>query len=266
MPNWNANNILINGKTEDILLFIKENFMTNENPYKDNDFGYILDFEAILPTPINSEGNIIDDWYDWRHVNWGCKWSPNFEQCISLTLTDDEKDEDVILYDYKSYAESNKFDETTILGLYSNLSNIKHKEASLLIFCETPWCPPESIIGFWRDRYAGKDIELNCKFYEPGVGFAGEIGFTKDGEIFEVSYGDDEVEYIEYLLDEGWESLEYYIDDITDILSDIHDDLDKEEFDLLVEKVKETLENAPDNKSRAILINDIREKWRTLEK
>lgn len=271
MPNWNSNNLIVKGKTEDVLLFIKENFKTNENPYKEGEFSYILDFETILPTPIDSEGEIINDWYEWRCANWGCKWTPSFEQCITLTLykiTDDDKEEAI---SYKDSPRKDKcnFDENNILDMYSKLNELEYQKAELNVFFETPWCPPEAIIEFWCNRYNENSIELNCKYYEPGMAFAGELGFTEDGEIIEISHNSShlsEIDYIEYLLNEGWEDIELYVEDIESMLADMHSDMDKVTFNALVDKIKETLENAPDNKSRALLITDIHEKWRNFEK
>ena len=46
MPNWNSNNMIVKGNVNDVLVFVKENFRTNKNPYTDKEeFAYILDFE-----------------------------------------------------------------------------------------------------------------------------------------------------------------------------------------------------------------------------
>lgn len=262
MPNYCGNNMEVKGNVKNVLTFIKENFRTNKNPYTDKEeYAYILDFEEFLPTPLE-EGTdkIIEDWYSWRNQYWGCKWSPNYNQCIVLTLTPkDESESDFTLYDRYGEPSDGYFNEININKLIEN--HDKYKEADLQCYYETPWSPPGGIINAWHDKYKDTDIEFSCKYYEPGCCFVGEIIFKGEYIKYQDYYvGDDEVAYIQYLLDEGWESLDYYLEELD---FEIHDmNKDQELADKIIEKVAEVLMKAENNKQRATLISDIFEKYR----
>ena len=254
--------MIVKGNVKNVLTFVKENFRTNKNPYTDKEeYAYILDFEEFLPTPLE-EGTdkIIEGWYEWRNQYWGCKWSPNYNQCIVLSLTPKNESEPIFtLYDRYDEPENEYFNEVNIKKLIED--NDKYKEAELQCYFETPWCPPGGIINAWHDKYKELDIELICKYYEPGMCFAGEIIFKGD----EIGYhdydsSDNEIEYIEYLLEEGWESLDYYLAELEFQIDEMNED--KELSSKLVEKVKEMLLNAENNKQRATLIADVFDKYR----
>lgn len=274
MPNWNSNNLTVKGDPKDVLLFIEENFMTRENPYSSykGTYDYVLDFEKIHPTPTKVNGDIIDEWYEWRNSNWGCKWAPSFEQCNSLTfILNGKEDESIIKTYYNNRGKnSNIFDENMIVKykkMYETDDNPEvYDEAELSTFFETPWCPPEGMIVFWSERYKNTSLEFRCSYYEPGMCFAGEYRINckdDDERIVDDCYTlNNPVEYKTYILDEGWENLEYIQEDLLELLKDLNPDMDEKMLDLLNNKVKETLENAENNKQRALLICDIEERWR----
>lgn len=260
MPNWNSNNMIVKGNVNDVLVFVKENFKDNKNPYTDKEeHAYILDFEEFMPTPIKegTTDEIIDDWYEWRNNHWGCKWSPNYNQCISFTLVSKQEGEsDLVLYDRYDDHNIEHFNENNIKELINDTD--KYKEAELQCYFETPWCPPTGMIFAWHYKYKEKDIELSLKYYEPGCEFAGEYYIHKD-ECKEIYHdGTYEDELVEYLLEEGWESLEFYLDEVEQQIREMNEGkMDEEAINRLVDVVKDKLQFADNNKQRAILIGDI---------
>ena len=259
MPNWNSNNMIVKGNVNDVLVFVKENFRTNKNPYTDKEeFAYILDFEEFLPTPLEEGTNeVIKDWYEWRNEHWGCKWSPNYNQCISFTLVPKQEGEsDIVLYDRYDDPKNEHFNENNIEKLVND--NDKYKEAELQCYFETPWCPPTGMVLAWYEKYKEKDIELSLKYYEPGCEFAGEYYIHKDDcmEIYHDGTNTDEL--VEYLLEEGWESLDFYLDEVEGPIREMNEGkMDEEGINRLIDVIKDKLKFADNNKQRAMLISDI---------
>ena len=64
MPNWCMNSLYIRGNKKQI-----EKFKTKAKA-EDTD----LSMDNIIPQPRKADGDISDDWYDWRCENWGTKW------------------------------------------------------------------------------------------------------------------------------------------------------------------------------------------------
>lgn len=282
MPNWNSNNLTIKGNVKDVLAFIKENFRTAENPYKNSkiQYDYILDFEVSQPTPERYvDDDVIDDWYAWRNTNWGCKWSASFEQCISLILTLEKGNKLELIETFYNVERDDhkKFDERLINALIVNKENntLDFDKAELNVYFETPWGPPTGMFKFWHERFNGSSLEFDLKFYESGCAFAGylesKLGEENKHEYEETYYGicEDEVAYKTYLLEEGWEDVESEMDYLIECLEEMHSsDMSKEMLDKLIEKVKETLDSAETTEHKAILITDIRNtyrKWRDEE-
>ena len=252
MPNWNSNNMVVQGKGKDVKQFILENFKINKNPYnKDDEYAYILDFEQFDPTPLNESGNVFDDWYNWRLQHWGCKWSPCFEQCISLIM-DEEGKEIKIIYDDRR-TNNDSFSEDFIKKLGDN----DKLKMELTCYFETPWGPPEGIFMQWYDKYKELDLEVCLKFYEPGCVFAGEMWFSKDEYCVESIDDSNRVEWVTYLLKEGWESIEWYIDECSDMIREMEDEVVSEQ---IIPKVEEMLNNAKIEQA-AVLIADIMDKY-----
>lgn len=283
MPNWNSNNLTIKGKVNEVIDFIKENFRTVKNPYESSriKYDYILDFEVSQPTPTKYIDNgCVDDWYEWRYKHWGCKWSAGFDQCNTMILTL-EKGDDIELIEtfYNIEREDRKkFDERLINALIINYENnaMDFDKAELNIFFETPWCPPEGMMRFWFERFKGSSLEFELKYHEPGCCFAGSIEIKQDGNVSDednyietyYSIGSGEIEYRTYLLEEGWEDVESEMEYLIECLEEMHSDMGKEMLDKLIDKVKESLDNAENNNQRAALITDIHNtyrKWRDKE-
>ena len=254
MPNWCANNMVVQGKGEVVKQFIQENFKTDRNPWckeGEYEYKYILDFEQFDPTPTDEDGKIINDWYNWRLQHWGCKWSPSYEQCISLCM--EKEGEPVnIIYDDGRLQECNFTEE-----LIRDLDAECYMKLELQCYFETPWGPPEGIFMQWYEKYKELDLEVSIKFYEPGVIFAGEIWFSKEGYCLKFIDDSDRKEWVEYLLKEGWEDIEWYIEECYDMIREMHSE---EIADKLILKIEETLCKAKDAQA-ATLIADIMDKY-----
>lgn len=257
MPNWCANNMSVKGEPKLVLQFINENYLTNKDYRTPDEYDYILDFEKIIPTPKDEKGEFIEDWYNWRCKHWGTKWSASIWQVNYLDITG-EGMEDIELDNQKDHS----FNEEKINELYDKFTNHPDDETSFyteaILQCsfDTAWCPPEGMFYLWKEKYQQLGLELHMSYYEPGCCFAGEYGFSKDSEL-DICYGDDYKEYIAYLLDKGWEHLEYYIDEISFMIEEMNQDKDKTFIDKLLEVIKQKLTEAPTNIERATLITDI---------
>ena len=257
MPNWNSNKLVVKGEGKAVLDFIKENYLEEKVQGKVEECDYVLDFEKFLPTPLKDDGSIIDDWYDWRLENWGCKWSPLPEQQNSLTI--EYKDGKQEYYNSRSIGVADGFelDEKNIDKLLDKSEDIK--EVELESYFETPWCPPYSIVSKWNEKY--KNIELKCKYYEPGCCFAGIIGFNKGDKWYDIYHeGWVDEDYTTFLLEEGWEETDWYEELIRDLLDEMYPE-DKEFVDKLYVKILEQLESTDDNREKAKLITDIQNKY-----
>ena len=258
MPNWCINNLSVKGEPKLVLQFINENFLTQKVKKEPEEFIYILDFEKFLPTPLDEKGEIIDDWYNWRCRNWGTKWSASPWQTTYLDITGNGV-EDVEL----NNQQEDSFNEDTIKRLLEQLPE-EYDEAVLQCSFDTAWCPPEGMCYLWKEKYQPLGLELTLKYYESGCCFAGEFGFSKDQEC-DVCYGDDEVSYIKYLLDEGWEHIEFYIDELNYMLDVMNKDKGEEFVEKIQKVVEEKILQAPSNLERAKLIVDIFSNFRDCE-
>ena len=257
MPNWNSNYMNVKGNGVNVLNFIKENYNTTR--VCENEYIYILDFEKFLPTPLDDKGEIIDGWYEWRYENWGCKWSPCSEQFNHLTVTYNDGSTQCYCMLTKG-TEDLEFDEKNIDKLLENTSNIK--EILLESSFETPWCPPHSIIVKWSERYKDIELELVNKYYEPGCAFAGKMGFNNEEGFYDECYDCSDMEtYIEFLLQEGLEDIDWYLELILGYIEDMYlEEKGKEFVDKLYNKITEQLENEKSNSNKAKLICEIFDK------
>lgn len=255
MPNWCSDNLSIKGNVLHVLQFIEENFenmlITPLNE-KNGEYVYVLDFEVFLPTPKDENGDIIESWYEWRNKEWGCKWSPLIEQLINLTIYNEDESEYLFM---ASNEKDNVFNRNYLTELFEK-EEIEDMNAELLVYFETPWSPPTGMFKKWVEKYT--ELDLRLTFYEPGCCFAGVFD-NEGGEFNDVYYGtEDEISYIEFILNEGFEELDYYKEDLEYVLNEINKDSDREFATRLVEKVNQTLDELEDNFSRAMLIADIR--------
>ena len=258
MPNWNMNNLKVKGEPKLVLQFIQENYLTQKVKKEKEEYVYILDFEKILPTPLKENGEIIDEWYTWRYQNWGTKWSASSWQVNYLDITGEGMD-DVELDDQKD----DSFNEETIVRLSKELPK-EYTEALLQCSFDTAWCPPEGMFRLWKEKYKPLGLNLSISFYEPGCCFAGEMSFDEDN-CTEECYGEDEMKYIAYLLEEGWECIDFYIDEVFYMLEYMNKDKGNEFVDKLQKLVAQKINEAPTNLERAMLICDIFDNFRNYE-
>lgn len=247
MPNWCSNKLEVKGKGFVVKHFIQENFKTNKY---DDEFKYELDFEKFNPTPIDDKtGEIIENWYTWRLENWGCKWSPaGMDQIVHLSVDDNGE-----ISEYNYHTEI-MFTE----DLINNLNEEGDVKLELECYFDTPWGPPEKIFDDWYGSYKSTGMELSLKFFEPGCEILGEMWFNGE-EVGELYPDSDSVEYYEYLLNNGWETVGGLIDYYVYFkLEDMHDN--KDVLEKLVDKIYEECKKMT-NKQIAMLIHDIDNQW-----
>lgn len=261
MPNWNLNYMDVKGKNENVktvLNFVKENYNTERKEGKPEELSYVLDFEKYLPTPKDDKGEIIDNWYDWRLENWGCKWSPLSDQFNHLHVIYENGESRC--YEYMARGDEEfEFNENNIDKLLDEVDKIK--EISLDVTFYTPWCPPYNIIVNWSERYKG--MELVNKYYEPGCCFAGKMGFENGEQFYDEGYdGWENEEYVEFLLTEGFENIETFMEIINCYITEMYMEEKGEEFvNKLKDKVWEQLKNEKYEKNQAKLFCEIQSKY-----
>ena len=255
IPNWCSNNIIVQGKGKVVKQFIQENFKTNKYPYKDNsnEYAYILDFEQFCPTPLDEKGEVFEDWYNWRLKNWGCKWSPSYEQCIQLSI--DYNGESKIVYGEHENEDNELFNESFVNSIPDDEAEMK---LEISCYCETPWGPPDAMFMKWAEKYGPLGLEATMKFYEPGCEVLGDMWFSGEDYSENVINPYNRKEYIQYLLTEGWESRDFYLDDCLEMIQEMHET--KQEVELLCNKVSEILKDC-NTEQAATLIADIFDKY-----
>lgn len=89
--------------------------------------------EHYLPTPKNENGDLDENWYDWRVNNWGTKW------------------------DFGS-------GDNEIHGLHPT---VVHNEATASF--DTAWSPP---LGLY-ERLVELGFKVEATYFEPGMAFTG---------------------------------------------------------------------------------------------
>ena len=250
MPNWCCDELKVEGKPELVKQFILDNYKYDLNPYdKNSQAEYVLDFEVFDPTPLKDKikGTVIDNWYEWRIEHWGCKWSPSFEQSTSLTFNrKDGECEEIYSSQFTGELVYNiKPEEFNNITLNSNFF--------------TPWGPPGGIFEQWEKRYRKLGLEIQLKFYEPGCCIMGEWWFSGDDEHNITVDADDEEAWLFNAIDEGWESIEFYIDECVYWLEEMHAD-EPELLKKLIPTVTKKLEEA-ELKDAVKLIIDIHNKF-----
>ena len=187
MPNWCDNQISIIANTpNDLVKFVRKYLLK-----KGGSNGSLeLDFNKIIPEPksINecpSKYIIPEDkrcrdkknWFDWYHWHcdfWGTKWN----------VSEDE-----------TYISINSIDDI-----------IKNGYKELYIFAPTAWCPCVPIILKLQEDNPNICIEL--KYYECGVGFAGEV--LSNGSEIEMEVDHDDPDFREWAIENGFESEDFY--------------------------------------------------------
>lgn len=241
MPNHCMNYLDVKGKYIDILKFISDTHGVESGV---DDPHYKMLFEKMKPTPIKENGEIIDEWYEWRLKNWGCKWD----------LYDEYGD--VFIGKTRISTEDDKFN----IGYLKEVCENKNVDAEYSLgFC-TAWAPAYPIYEWIAEKYKDLDLEFRVQYDEGGCAFAGHMEFTK-GEITEDVYVDvckDPVEYFEYLLDNDIEDIDYLLENIFDSIVDDYAE-ESEEFKMkLYGKIQEVMKSEKaNNKGRAKLYVDI---------
>lgn len=140
MPNWCNNGIMIIGPADQIRA-LWDQIQVVENPGAENERGGLLqtlcpepDYSAITVDPAHPEvGGTMPDWWNWRVAHWGTKWEVE---------TNDLRFEDL--------AAGN----AQIVGGF-----------------ESAWSPPLEAFAAYSE--ANPDIEMELKYFEPGMGFVG---------------------------------------------------------------------------------------------
>ena len=91
MPNWVSNSVDViadeDWELEEFLRF---------NTDKDGN----IDFHKGCPEPFKQNGDIKDDWYNWRLANWGCKWNGSEFHSGGITEVRTQKRIPTIYYHY----------------------------------------------------------------------------------------------------------------------------------------------------------------------
>lgn len=192
MPNYCDNDLKITGKLEDVEKFM-EDCISVTLGYKQNNghFNYncFLDFEKILPTPTQENGEVIDEWYRWRINNWGTKWNV----CDT--------------YDFEVYQEHSS------------------SPVELTIGFTTAWGPADQLYEHLAHKYKDTSLEFTIQYYEGGCAFAGELSYHKGEETnnFFVEYksGDTEnnIKYYTYLIEEELEDHEWMSERIEECMN-----------------------------------------------
>ena len=188
MPNWCENKLIIRGKKEDLVNFLKKHYVVaNQSHYEDYlDFNTIIpepstkeecDSEYVLPTPKVHVIGVADDerswfdWYSWHCNKWGTKWnSTNAFAC---------EPEDI---------------------LSENLTEIT-------IWFDTAWSPCRPII--YRLIIMYPELLFEYKYFEPGMLFGGFISYD-DEHIYYEHYIEDFEELKQFSIDECFMCAEYY--------------------------------------------------------
>ena len=130
MPNWCNCQITISGNLEQINEFHKKNIDSEGD----------IDFNVSVPCSSDNE-----DWFNWRILNWGTKWSAY--DTLTTKIWEDE-DKNIL------------------------------KEIVYLI--NTAWSPPIPWLQKTSEKYP--EIEFEMKYEEPNMDFSG-IYTIKNGEI-----------------------------------------------------------------------------------
>ena len=121
MPNWCLNRLTIEHDDIEKVNEFVEAYKSGET------------CEHYLPTPKNENGDLDENWYDWRLNNWGTKW------------------------DFGSYEDESG-------GLHPT---VVHNEATASF--DTAWSPP---IGLY-ERLQLLGFKVEATYFEPGMAFAG---------------------------------------------------------------------------------------------
>ena len=76
-----------------------------------------------------------------------------------------------------------KWDVDATPEILDNWEDEGNKYMSFQVYCDTAWGPPLEFAENVSEKY--KDVEIETKFEEPGMGFAGTVTFLNGECIFE---------------------------------------------------------------------------------
>lgn len=202
MPNWCENSLNVNGDITDVITFITDTHAV------DNKGEYYFSLDRVNPTPLNHDGEEFrDDWYEWRNKNWGTKWDACDGKGELCTILKDEQrvkcknintsNENELLLEKMKYIDNESYD------------------AEYNTFFLTAWGPPIKAYDTIRSKYRNNDLEFRATYNEPGMCFAGALGWSK-GKVNEDEYYSDvagiseelSVDYYEFILEEDFETTE----------------------------------------------------------
>jgi len=190
MPNWCSNKIKIIGKPEKIVKFLNQIKEKCEDGSEK-----ALSFYKIMPEPQTkeecpeqyiietsedkekagiqeAEGRPWFNWYEWHNNEWGCKWD-----CIEVSEVPSAED------------------------------IVKNQMTEINIYYETPWGPAIGIMKHLLSQEEIYDLQFEFMYFEPGMGFMGEMS----------NQGEYEEEYVEV---EDEETGEYHGDEKTQAFID----------------------------------------------
>lgn len=165
MPNWCNNDLTISGSYKDITDFYENNFVDNNNEYRETSKSLIFDYVAPKPKFDDPKEQELFDgggWYNWCIDNWGTKWNADT--------------------DYFKYDPDN--------GLIE-------------VYFETAWSPPIEWLIKAQNKYP--HLTFNMSYYEDGMSFRGKaqtIDGVIDNQVWDMTDDDkkelglDEVDYI----------------------------------------------------------------------
>lgn len=242
MPNWCENTLDVKGHPARVVDFIEYAFRKSIDEYTEHLFGkdvYTLDFEKILPTPIDEKGKLIEDWYDWRLNNWGTKWN-----AVVFSQTFNAK--------FKEGPTLMVRDEKITLDYLKEIVNDLdvNYETSISIGFNTAWSYPMHLYNRVVEDFEGTELEFEYTYYEGGCGFAGEATW-RDGVCVNNEEYDciDPYPYYKYILSEGLESFEYMMEILwssldeyfghlgSDVVTDIYETIDARLIELKENKI-----------------------------
>lgn len=213
MPNYCENDLTIRGSYKAIENVIKK-YTTSELAYRqsngDMDLITYLDFERINPTPKKEDGEIIEDWYNWRLANWGTKWNLAGDGIFSFKINQPDKDDDVV---------------------------------ELTSCFNTAWTPPYELLQYLSN--IEQDIKIEISFYEPGCAFGGRYEFEKGETTYEeyeeYCSGGDNSSYYGYLFKNGMECMDLVYENVCENIED------EDEAEMKYGEIKEAIDRCDYN-------------------
>lgn len=185
MPNWCENILKFSSYDQKLLYKIKEELCSEDEISE-----LTIDFNKIIPEPKtkeecpkefiigdSKEGHLCSpssakpwfDWYHWRLVFWGTKWTPG----------------------------------STVLGKIQEINRSGVPNYEMTWSFSTAWSPAIPVILAIINKYCKPGLcSIRSLFYEPGQGFAGEIdGFNGIKNYSQGSSVEESAKYVKFLFD-----------------------------------------------------------------